>query len=80
MKYLPTRFAAIKNPESFFSDLGDLIEERVEELRDVIAGDDPPAETYLNKLGRLNEATQSAESEVLREMLPPPEAIEDRPN
>jgi hypothetical protein len=80
MKHLPRRFATIENPDSYFSTLGDEIEERVEELRDSIAGDDPATETYFNKLGRLNEATLSAEAEALREMLPAPEANEDRPN
>jgi hypothetical protein len=80
MKHLPRRFSTIGNPDSYFSDLGDQIEERVDELRDAIAGEDSTMEMYLDKLGRLNEATRSAEAQALQEMLPEPEATENPPN
>ncbi|HTU58302.1 MAG TPA: hypothetical protein VMF89_07705 [Polyangiales bacterium] len=68
MEHLPSRFGAIKDPEAFFTTLGEQIEERVDELSQAIAGDDPVGESYLEKVGRLNEAKQSAEATALQEI------------
>jgi hypothetical protein len=69
-RWLPTRVSAMSDPSSFFSNLGDEVASRVEELTADLAGDDPPGETYLDKVGRLR-----AEEMVLPEMvLPPPES------
>ncbi len=38
-------------------------------MADAIAGRDRPGESYLEKLGRLNQAQFDAESEILREMV-----------
>jgi hypothetical protein len=70
--HLPQQYLAMTDHDSFFSTLGDQIEERVEELSEVIAGEDPPNETYLEKVGRLNEARSSAERQALQEFLPEP--------
>lgn len=78
-QHLPTRYAQIPDPQSYFTQLGEEIQEEIEQRAATIAGDDPPGETYLQKLGRLNEATLTARSDVLRERLPDPEA-EDPPN
>lgn len=67
-KYLPERFSQLEDPDSFFSDLGEQIAERVQSLTDDLAGNDPPGESYLDKLGRLNMARRDAESQILREM------------
>ena len=67
-KYLPKRFAQLADPDSFFSDLGDQIAERVQDLTEALAGKDPVDESYLDKLGRLNMARRDAEADVLREM------------
>ncbi len=67
-KYLPTRFQQLDDPDSFFSDLGEQIAQRVESLADDLAGNDPPGEGYMDKVGRLNMARRDAESQVLREM------------
>jgi hypothetical protein len=67
-KWLPLRFSKIEDPDSFFSELGEEIQQRIEELSDAIAGNDPPGETYLQKLGRLNMAKQNAESQALKEL------------
>lgn len=73
-KHLPSRYAELTDKESFFSNLGEEISTRVDALSQSIAGDDPPHESYLEKVGRLNEAQLTAESDALREMLPEPEA------
>lgn len=67
-KYLPERFKLLGDPDSFFSDLGEQIAARVESLSAELAGDDPPGEGYLEKLGRLNMARRDAESQIMQEM------------
>lgn len=67
-RWLPKRFSEIANPETFFSELGEEIEQRVDELSQALAGDDPPGEQYLDKVGRLQMARANAESQALREM------------
>jgi hypothetical protein len=72
-KHLPKSYTEIADKESFFTQKGEEIEDRVDELSQAIAGDDPPGEGYLDKLGRLNEARLTAEHDALLEMLPEPE-------
>jgi hypothetical protein len=48
--------------------LGEEIQTRVDELSRAIAGEDPPDEAFLAKVGRLNMARMDAEAEVLREL------------
>jgi hypothetical protein len=79
-RWLPTRYAAIKDPDSFFSALGTRTQQRIDRLADELAGDDPPGEGYLAKAGRLGEARHLAEQTVLSQdiLLPPePGADED---
>ncbi len=68
-RHLTSRYNELKDKESFFSKWGEEIEGRVDQLTETIAGDDPPLESYLSKMGRLGEARLTAESEVLREVL-----------
>ena len=72
-RWLPTRYAAIEDPDSFFSEIGSLAEEKISSLAVELAGDDQPGEEYLNKVGRLGEARHRAEQIVLTEdiLLPP---------
>ena len=73
-RWLPNRYAAIEDPDSFFSDLGNQAEARIDALADELAGDDQPGEGYLGKVGRLGQARRQAEEIVLPEMiLPEPE-------
>ena len=80
-RWLPSQYAAIQSKESFFSDLGNRAEARIDELADELAGDDVPGESYLGKVGRLGEARHRAEQIVLAEMIllePEPEADQDQ--
>ena len=73
-RWLPTRYAGISDPDSFFSDLGTRAERQIDQLALELAGDDPPGEGYLEKAGRLGEARHRAEELILpREILLPPE-------
>ena len=73
-RWLPGRYAAVEDPNSFFSDLGNQAEARIDILADDLAGDDQPGEGYLGKAGRLGAARHQAEQMVLTELiLLPPE-------
>jgi hypothetical protein len=68
-RWLPARYTAIENPDSFFSDLGNQAEARIDALADELAGNDPPGEGYLSKAGRLGQARKQAEEIVLAELV-----------
>ncbi|GAA4554903.1 hypothetical protein GCM10023175_54100 [Pseudonocardia xishanensis] len=78
-RWLPSRYAQIASPETFFAELGLEVADQITDLSTELAGDDPARETYLEKVGRLNAARQRAREMVLAEqvLLPPePEAAE----
>lgn len=66
-RWLPSRVEAMDDPNSFFSSLGDEVATEIEALTPALAGDDPPEEDYLTKLGRLRMARLQAEERVLAE-------------
>jgi hypothetical protein len=68
-RWLPNRFAAIEDPQSFFTQLGEEAAGRISDLAYQLAGDDQPDEGYLGKAGRLGEARHRAEQIVLAEMI-----------
>lgn len=78
-RWLPSRVAAMDDPASFFSNLGEEVAEQIEDLTAELAGDDPAGETYMDKVGRLNMARLRAEEAVLREtvLLPPEPGVEE---
>ncbi len=59
-RWLPIRYAAIPDPEDFFSTLGQEVQDQVADLSVQLEGPDLPGEGYLEKLGRLNMAKPSA--------------------
>ena len=64
--HLPKRYRALTEPETFFTELGDQIEQRVDELMEAkrpALGND-----YLQNLQGLNWAKKEAEDEALREL------------
>jgi hypothetical protein len=75
----PDRYRQIPDPETFFTELGERAEIEIQQLQDAIAGRDRPAESYLEKVGRLNMARLSAEEQVLAEtvLIPGPQAQQD---
>ena len=75
---LPDVYQQIRDPGAFFAVLGEVIAQRIDELADHLAGDDPPGEGYLAKVARLTAARDHAKGRVLGEyLLLPPD--EDRP-
>lgn len=68
-EHAPTRYRAIEDPETFFAHLGDQASEQILNLEAQLAGPDPADETYLGKVGRLNEARRRAEEIVLTDLV-----------
>jgi hypothetical protein len=66
-RFLPTRYSQIKDPDSYFSSLGQEVTDEIDELTQQLTEDDPPSEDYLSKVGRLNAARQQAREKVLAE-------------
>lgn len=65
----PDRYAAIEDPQTYFTQLGEAVETQVQELTDRLAGPDQPGEEYLQKVGRLNMARLQAEEAILTELV-----------
>jgi len=72
---LPDVCRQIRDPGAFFAVLGEVIAQRIDELADYLAGDDPPGEGYPAKVARLTAARDHAKGRVLGEylLLPPDE-------
>nr|AXV46527.1 TnpV protein [Arthrobacter sp.] len=77
----PSQYELIVDPEAWFTSLGKEAENSVDDLQVQIAGHDTPGETYLEKVGRLNNAKMQAEEIVRAEMLTPQpgELLEEEP-
>ena len=73
--YDPAKYQAIEDPQTFFSELGDLAETQIQSLEHDLAGSDPPQESYLEKVGRLRMARLQAEEQVLAELILIPSAL-----
>jgi len=81
--FLPGRYQQIPNPEHFFSDLGQRIEDQVQTAERALAGPDSPAEGFLQKVGRLNMARlRAAELVMAQEVysIPPETEQETEPD
>ena len=78
-RWLPQRYATIKDPDSFFSTLGQETARQIDELTAELAGDDQPGEGYLAKAGRLTAARSQAEEIILpQQVLLPARAWDER--
>ena len=74
-RWLPKRYAAISDPDSFFSTLGQETARQIDELAAELADEDQPGEGYLEKAGRLTAARSQAEEIILpQQVLLPPES------
>jgi hypothetical protein len=79
-RWLPKRYAALDNPEAFFTELGEHVSDEIATLSDALAGPDQPGEDFMAKVGRLNMARFNAESDVIRQIVlltPEPGADDD---
>lgn len=75
--YRPRETAALRDPEAFFTELGEQAAEEIEQLTETLHAQhqeqQPPGNSFLANLGQRGNARMTAESTVLREMLPPSE-------
>lgn len=80
-RWLPERYRAIQDPDSFFLALGEETASQIADLAADLAGEDLPGECYLEKVGRLNMARLQAEELVLAErvLLAPEHGAEEAP-
>lgn len=65
----PTQLADLTDPDAFFSQMGEDMEQAIEDLARTLAGRPPPGETYLQRVQRLTMARFDAESQTVRGML-----------
>jgi hypothetical protein len=65
----PSQVRDLADPEAFFTQMGEDLEQAIEKLARSLAGDPPPQETYLQRVQRLTTARFDAEGQVLRGML-----------
>jgi len=77
--WLPSRYATIQDPDSFFSELGIEVSDRIASLEIDLLGPDDPSEDFFTRVGRRNMARLQAEEMTLPELalLPPDSEEED---
>ena len=77
-RWLPEQYAAIEDPDGFFTALGEEAARQVGDLAARLAWDCGPGEGYVERAGRLASARARAEEIVFpQRVLPPPEAFAD---
>jgi hypothetical protein len=65
----PEQLRDLADPEAFFTQMGEDLEQAIEDLARKLAGDLPPEATYMQRVQRLTMARFDAEGQVLRGML-----------
>jgi hypothetical protein len=78
-EFQPEVLAGIEDPDSYFSNLGEDLAQRIEELAERIAGPARPGESYLDRLGRLREARISAASDIMAQVGVPEQENDQAP-
>ncbi|PXY16594.1 hypothetical protein [Prauserella muralis] len=68
-RFLPSRYRQISDPETFFTQLGQQVQEEITHRSEQILASQPPTSEYLRMVGRRKEAQLSAEEAVLAEMV-----------
>ncbi len=77
-RWLPKQYAAISDPESFFTTLGEEVARQIDDLTDDLIGEIKQNDSYLAHVGRLFAARAIAEELVLpQRVLPDPELAGD---
>lgn len=68
-QHRPAALAEIRQPEPYFTALGEEILAQVLEAEEALAAPAPPTETFMERLGRLKMARLMAEELVLAELV-----------
>lgn len=64
-RWLPSQYAAISDPESFFTTLGEEVARQIDDLTDELVGEIRRSDSYLAHVGRLFAARTIAEELIL---------------
>jgi hypothetical protein len=77
-RWLPRQYAAIGDPESFFTTLGEEVARQIDDLTDELAGETGQGDSYLARVGQLIAARAIAEEFILpQRVLPEAELAAD---
>jgi hypothetical protein len=77
-RWLPRQYAAISDPETFFTTLGEEVTRQIDDLTDELVGEIRQSDSYLDYAGRLFAARAIAEELILpQRVLPDPELAAD---
>lgn len=77
-RWLPKQYAAIGDPESFFTRLGEEVAGQIDDLADELVGEIRQSDSYLAHVGRLFAARAIAEELILpQRVVPDPELAAD---
>lgn len=77
-RWLPDQYAAIRDPESFFTTLGEEVARQIDDLTDGLVGEIKQSDSYLAHVGRLFTARAIAEELILSQrVLPEAELVAD---
>ena len=77
-RWLPRQYAAIGDPESFFTTLGEEATRQIDDLTDELAGETGQGGSYLTRVGQLVAARAIAEELILpQRVLPQAEQAAD---
>ena len=77
-RWLPKQYAAISDPESFFTTLGEEVARQIDDLTDELVGEIKQSDSYLAHVGRLFAARAIAEELILpQRVLPEAELAAD---
>lgn len=68
-RHMPARFAELEDPEDFFTELGETIEQQVVVLVEELERQLTPTEDYLRRVGELNAVRRQAEESVLDDLV-----------
>jgi len=68
---LPRQYAAISDPDSFFTTLGEEVARQIEDLTYELAGETGPGNSYLARVGRLVAARAIAKELILPQRILP---------
>ena len=70
-RWLPRQYAAIGDPESFFTTLGEEVARQIDDLADELAGEIGQGDSYLARVGQLLASRAIAEELILPQRLLP---------
>ncbi|WP_432477202.1 hypothetical protein [Nocardioides sp. GXQ0305] len=73
--HLPNAYSRIEDRPRFFGRIADEAQSQLEDLEEALRGEEPPGETFAQRMARYQAARTAAEEIVVREVLfdPPSE-------